>query len=85
MDKPPVTQIPVSHSYSTWGEYRIQLRAYSPHCEDTTSQRVIIEPPLPIAEFDTLIDDCAPVSITFSNYSIYGDGYLWEFGDGGNV
>jgi len=78
-----VTQIPVSHSYSTWGEYRIQLRAYSPHCEDTTSQRVIIEPPLPIAEFDTLIDDCAPVSITFSNYSIYGDGYLWEFGDGG--
>jgi len=43
---------------------------------------VIIEPPLPIAEFDTLVDECAPITIQFFSKSEYAETFLWEFGDG---
>ena len=77
-----VTQTPVSHNYSTWGKYRIVLTAESDHCSDTTSRMVIIEPPLPIADFEIAVDDCAPVTIEVENLSLYGVSFFWEFGDG---
>lgn len=77
-----ITQTPVSHSYGTWGEYRIILEASSDFCEDTASRMVIIEPPLPIADFDLGIDDCAPVTVEIDNNSKYGVSFFWEFGDG---
>jgi gliding motility-associated-like protein len=73
---------PGVHVYETWGTYTIFLTASSEWCEDTISRTVVIEPPLPIADFDTLVEGCAPVSIQFSNASEYAVSYLWEFGDG---
>lgn len=73
---------PNPHKFTTWGEYRVTLTVSSPFCEDTISRLAIIEPPLPVALFDTLTKDCAPISLTFRNQSEYGVSYLWEFGDG---
>lgn len=77
-----ISQNPVRYHYSTWGEYRILLRAYSQHCEDTTSLKIVIEPPYPIAQFENRVEECAPVTVAFENTSQYGEKYLWEFGDG---
>ncbi|GAB5538734.1 MAG: hypothetical protein Salg2KO_08370 [Salibacteraceae bacterium] len=77
-----ITFAPVEHRYLGWGKFRIRLSVYSEFCEDTTSLPLVIEPPFPIANFDTLVDDCAPVSFQFNNLSQYAESYLWEFGDG---
>lgn len=73
---------PGVHVYSTWGSYTIALTASSTFCIDTISRVVTIEPPLPIAVFDTLVEGCAPVSIQFNNRSEYGVSFRWQFGDG---
>ncbi len=77
-----VGENPTDHLYPTWGAYRVTLTASSPYCEDTISRIVLIEPPLPVAEFDTLVDECAPIAIQFFSKSEYAETFLWEFGDG---
>jgi gliding motility-associated-like protein len=73
---------PQDHTYTTWGEYFITLTAASEYCEDTISRKIIINPPLPIADFDTLVEGCAPVSLQFRSSSEYAEKFFWEFGDG---
>ncbi|MFH1320997.1 MAG: PKD domain-containing protein [Bacteroidota bacterium] len=77
-------QYPVSHTYSTYGDYTIQLVVYSSNCSDTTLQMISIIPPPPVADFD--ISDtsgCRPLTVTFTNNSLYADSLSWDFGDGG--
>ncbi|MBT5132033.1 MAG: PKD domain-containing protein [Flavobacteriales bacterium] len=73
---------PMTHGYATWGEYTILLTAMSEFCEDTISRDITIEPPFPIAVFDTLIIGCAPITVDFLSNSQYANTWLWEFGDG---
>lgn len=73
---------PNFHVYNTWGTYTVVLRAYSAHCDDTTSRTVTIEPPLPVADFEIDLEACAPVTVQFENLSEYGEFFVWEFGDG---
>ncbi|MEX2597515.1 MAG: PKD domain-containing protein [Salibacteraceae bacterium] len=73
---------PDPRTYKTWGEFRILLKASSEYCEDTLSRLITIEPPLPVAMFDTLVDGCAPVSVLFNNQSEYGVNFEWDFGNG---
>ncbi|MBT5976607.1 MAG: PKD domain-containing protein, partial [Flavobacteriales bacterium] len=73
---------PMTHGYATWGEYTILLTAMSEFCEDTISRDITIEPPFPIAVFDTLIIGCAPITVDFLSNSQYAITWLWEFGDG---
>lgn len=73
---------PNFHTYSTWGTYTIVLRAYTPFCEDTTSRTIVIEPPLPVVDFNVAAEECAPVTIMFENESEWGEFFVWEFGDG---
>ncbi|MDF1573935.1 MAG: PKD domain-containing protein [Bacteroidales bacterium] len=73
---------PPAHTYNTWGEYVIWLRASTPHCSDSVSHSVRILPAAPVAAFDTVIGDCEPHTVQFRNRSIFGETYLWDFDDG---
>jgi gliding motility-associated-like protein len=73
---------PASYTYETWGEYDIVLRVGTDLCNDTTTQRIRINPPLPIASFDGSGKGCVPLVVEFTNTSTYGVSYLWDFGDG---
>jgi len=74
---------PGSHTYATWGEYDITLRASNTQCSDSTVHWVKIFPPQPIAAFVPDVDTgCTPLIVTMTNNSIYGDTYQWEFDDG---
>ncbi len=73
---------PSAHTYNTWGDYVIWLRAATPYCSDSVSHSIRIFPSEPIAAFDTVIGDCEPYTVQFTNQSVYGETYLWEFDDG---
>jgi PKD repeat protein len=73
---------PPTHTYGTWGEYEIWLRASTPYCSDSVSHTIRIFPAVPVAAFDTIVGACEPYTVQFTNRSIYGDSYLWEFDDG---
>lgn len=73
---------PASYTYDTWGEFDIVLRVGNDLCFDTTTQRVRIDPPRPIAAFEGEGEGCLPLRVNFTNQSTYGVSYLWDFGDG---
>lgn len=74
---------PGTHTYSTWGTYTITLVVSGSHCADTATQVVTITPPLPTASFLGQGRGCAPLSVSFTNTSLQGVSYHWNFGDGG--
>ena len=41
----------------------------------------VIMPPIPIAHFEPDTTGCSPLTIQFRNNSLYGETYLWDFGD----
>ena len=73
---------PSSVTYSTWGEYEIKLILSSQYCSDSLIDTIQIVAPVPIASFDGAGKGCMPFSVTFTNNSLYGNSYLWDFGDG---
>jgi PKD repeat protein len=73
---------PATHHYPTWGDYTIWLSASTPYCADSVAHTIRIEPAIPIAVFDTVVPGCEPHTVQFRNNSVYGESYLWEFGDG---
>jgi PKD repeat protein len=76
-------QDPGSYTYDTWGTYEITLFITNSSCSDFTTQIIEIIPPEPIANFIFEGSGCAPLTVTFENYSLFGDSYFWQFGDGG--
>lgn len=71
------------HTYATWGTYTITLNLDNQGCTSSFSQPIIITPPVPIADFTGGGTGCTPMSVSFTNNSLYADSYLWDFGDGG--
>lgn len=47
---------------------------------DTIHIKVTL-PPLPIADFSPDTTGCSPLSVQFVNKSVFGETYLWDFGD----
>lgn len=74
---------PGTHSYGTWGTFTISLVVTSGGCTDTATQQIVIAPPLPTAGFLGQGEGCAPLTVDFTNTSLLGETYLWNFGDGG--
>lgn len=74
---------PLTHVYGTWGVYTIALVVSSGLCTDTATQQVTIGPPLPTASFIGQGEGCVPLTVAFTNTSLLGVSYLWNFGDGG--
>jgi gliding motility-associated-like protein len=73
---------PAPHTYATWGSYVIALTVQSGACTDTVTQIVVIDPPLPTASFIGSGEGCAPFAVQFTNTSLLGTAYQWQFGDG---
>ncbi|MGZ5242590.1 MAG: PKD domain-containing protein, partial [Bacteroidia bacterium] len=73
------------HSYSKSGSYKITITAFNGYCIDTAVilQQIDLRKP-PVAEFaieNTKL--CISNATTkFTNQSIFGDSYIWDFGDG---
>lgn len=76
-------QQPTDHSYGSWGVYDISLVVSSAYCSDTAWQQVTIEPPNPTASFLGSAEGCVPLSVDFTNTSLGGLDFSWNFGDGG--
>ncbi|MFO7933834.1 MAG: PKD domain-containing protein [Bacteroidales bacterium] len=76
LEDPPV------HTYGEWGNYEITLHVASSHCADSVSHTVRIFPAPAVAEFDTLYPGCEPLTVQFTNRSLYGDSCRWDFDDG---
>ncbi len=74
---------PGSYTYSTWGEYNIELIVGNGACGDTIIQTVEVIPPAPVALFEGPAEGCAPLTVQFTNLSEYAVSSLWNFGDGG--
>ena len=70
------------HTYTTWGNYPIKLVVNNGHCSDSIIQNITIKPPIPVAGFTGSGTGCQPLSVTFTNTSVYATSYLWDFGDG---
>lgn len=73
---------PANQNYSTWGTYPITLLVSNAYCSDTATDTIIIEPPLPIANFSGSGEGCSPLTINFVDSSQYSTSWLWNFGDG---
>jgi PKD repeat protein len=74
---------PPPHTYGTWGQYTITLVVISGTCTDTLTQPVEVTPPMPTASFIGAGEGCQPLTVSFTNTSLLGLSYLWNFGDGG--
>jgi gliding motility-associated-like protein len=74
---------PGTHAYGTWGVFTIRLVVSGTYCADTAAQVITITPPLPSASFIGQGSGCAPLVVSFTNTSLQGSTYQWNFGDGG--
>ncbi len=73
---------PGQHAYGTFGEFDIELKAFSAFCRDSITRKILIKPPPPVAAFEPDSSGCPPFEMSFTNYSKYADHYVWDFGDG---
>ena len=74
---------PGTHTYDDWGEFKITLEAESAHCYDSVSHSIIIIAPEPIASFMTNPNEgCEPLTVEFTDNSVFAEDYLWDFDDG---
>lgn len=71
------------HVYDSAGVYTVTLTVVSANgCSDVVTQQVTVAPP-PVAAFTFTPDyGASPLEVEFTNNSIDGISYLWEFGDG---
>ncbi len=71
-----------SHTYANPGSFTVTLIVSNSQCSDTIRRIATIEPPTPVVRFTGTGIGCAPLTIQFSNTSLYADEYEWDFGDG---
>ncbi|MBI5217431.1 MAG: PKD domain-containing protein [Bacteroidia bacterium] len=75
---------PSSHFYDTWGAYTIRLYVSNGYCSDTMSRTIQILSTPPVTYFTPSVDHgCPPLVVSFTNSSLYGNIFAWDFGDGG--
>ncbi|MGF1585763.1 MAG: PKD domain-containing protein [Bacteroidales bacterium] len=73
---------PGLYQFGDWGDYNISLMVSNDNCSDATSHRIYIQPPMPVASFDLPDRGCIPHTVRFTNTSVYGHSYYWDFDDG---
>ncbi len=80
---------PINHVYynasNEIASYSIKLIATSDYgCIDSTRQSINVYPGT-IAEFSLNNEGCSPLTSYFTNESVQGETYLWDFGDGSST
>lgn len=79
---------PFEHTYAwTRGDYagrefEINLRVSSEQCSHQMSQKVRILSPYPVVGFWPSAQGCPPFEVQFSNETLYGESFHWDFADG---
>lgn len=71
----------VNHTFSTWGEFEVQLVTSNEWCSDTTFQTISILPPAAIAAFSFQDSGCPGSQFTFTSESIFAESVTWVFPD----
>lgn len=73
-----------SHNYSDSGNFNPMLIVTSNQgCKDTAERTLRVDPRKPIPAFDCdPKSGCKPLTVTFTNQSLYAYTYRWDFGDG---
>ncbi len=73
-----------SHNYSDSGNFNPVLIVTSNQgCKDTSDRTLRVDPRKPIPAFDCdPKSGCKPLTVTFTNQSLYAYTYRWDFGDG---
>lgn len=83
---PAETTTSPSHIYTNVGSYNVRLVAVDVHgCTDTMLQVGYIQVTKPTAAF-TMSDSftiCPPLMVNFTNTTVGGVSYLWQFSEGG--
>ncbi|MBI1341477.1 MAG: PKD domain-containing protein [Terrimonas sp.] len=75
---------PVTHSYAAPGSYVIKLRLLdTAYCNypDSLTKTINIAPNV-VADFTTPATGCVPYNALFTNTSVAGQQFQWDFGDG---
>jgi len=62
--------------------YYVNLKVENSWCDDSIMRQVIIHAPQPVVEFHSADKGCPPFDVQFTNNSLYGLSYLWDFADG---
>lgn len=74
----------VNHTYSSAGTYKVRLiLSDTSYCNAPDSvEQVIRIAPITKADFITPANGCAPYKAVFTNTSVGGQSFSWDFGDG---
>ena len=71
-----------THTYGAEGTYDVTLTVNTASCSSTEVFQVTVEPaPTAAFSFDPTMG-CSPLEVQFTNESIGGDSFTWNFGDG---
>ncbi len=80
------SRVPAPHTFYAYTQdtvYYISLIAINDCGTNTYVDSILVHPNTTNAFFNTIPDKgCAPLTVTFTNYSIGGTIYAWNFGDG---
>ena len=71
-----------AHHYEDTGFFTIRLIVWNNNCADTLVLTDYVHIKAPIANFASVFDCTAPLTITFTDHSIGPDEWHWNFGDG---
>lgn len=84
----PTGSQPVTHSYAQPGTYIVRLilndTSYCNSPDSIQYRDGLRVNPLVVARFETPPTGCAPYDAAFTNTSLAGDEFQWDFGDGGS-
>ncbi len=72
---------PGSHQFENSGNYEIALRAFSQHCEASTSNIISIISMVPAIDYGQNQSGCPPLTVSFYNNTLDAASFLWAFGD----
>lgn len=81
---PPIGTGAVTHNYTSPGTYQVKLILVDPgYCNSIDSIPLELRvAPLVKAQFETPDTGCAPYEAVFTNTSLAGQIFTWDFGDG---
>jgi len=73
----------IIHEYTEPGNYEVTLYTNYGDCEASRTTTIIIKPRAPEAMFECNKLGCTPLTVQFTNNSLYATSYEWRFGDRG--